>query len=119
MHLSTHARPRPTPRRVGAVLAAGLAGATVIAAVAPSATAAPRPASGDRELSVAIVGNPQMEDIADLTPDLFTAETGITVDYTVLEEGTLREVFPVREERQDLEVWALLAREWSGLPPRS
>ena len=34
-------------------------------------------------------------------------------------EGTLREVFPVREERQDLEVWALLAREWSGLPPRS
>ena len=34
-------------------------------------------------------------------------------------EGTLREVFRVREERQDLEVWALLAREWSGLPPRS
>jgi len=34
-------------------------------------------------------------------------------------EGTLREVFPVREERQDLEVWALLARDWSGLPDRS
>lgn len=33
-------------------------------------------------------------------------------------EGTLREVFRVREERQDLEVWALLAREWSG-PPAS
>jgi ribosomal-protein-serine acetyltransferase len=33
-------------------------------------------------------------------------------------EGTLHEVFPVREERQDLEVWALLDREWSGLPPR-
>ena len=33
-----------------------------------------------------------MEDIANLTPDLFTAETGITVNYTVLEEGTLREV---------------------------
>jgi ribosomal-protein-serine acetyltransferase len=31
-------------------------------------------------------------------------------------EGTLREVFPVREERQDLEVWAVLSREWSGLP---
>ena len=30
-------------------------------------------------------------------------------------EGTLREVFPVREERQDLEVWALLARE-AGWP---
>ncbi|WP_374454015.1 GNAT family N-acetyltransferase [Nocardioides sp.] len=34
-------------------------------------------------------------------------------------EGTLREAFPVRDERQDLEVWALLAREWQGLPPRS
>ena len=33
-------------------------------------------------------------------------------------EGTLREAFPVREERQDLEVWSLLAREWDGLPPR-
>ena len=46
------------------------------------------------ELNVAIVGNPQMEDIAKLTPELFTAETGITVNYTVLEEGTLREVVP-------------------------
>jgi RimJ/RimL family protein N-acetyltransferase len=33
-------------------------------------------------------------------------------------EGTLREIFPVRDERQDLEVWALLAREWDGLPAR-
>ena len=32
-------------------------------------------------------------------------------------EGTLREIFRVREERQDLEVWALLAHEWDGLPP--
>lgn len=34
-------------------------------------------------------------------------------------EGTLREVFPVREERQDLEVWALLASEWTGLPDKT
>jgi RimJ/RimL family protein N-acetyltransferase len=34
-------------------------------------------------------------------------------------EGTLREAFPVRDVRQDLEVWSLLAREWDGLPPRS
>lgn len=54
--------------------------------------AAARPASGGGELNVAIVGNPQMEDIANLTPDLFSAETGIDVNYTVLEEGTLREV---------------------------
>ena len=48
--------------------------------------------AGDRSLNVAIVGNPQMEDIASLTPDLFTAETGIEVNYTVLEEQTLREI---------------------------
>jgi RimJ/RimL family protein N-acetyltransferase len=34
-------------------------------------------------------------------------------------EGTLREAFPVRDERQDLEVWSILSREWAGLPPRS
>ena len=33
-----------------------------------------------------------MEDIANLTPELFTADTGINVNYTVLDEGTLREV---------------------------
>jgi polyol transport system substrate-binding protein len=44
------------------------------------------------EITVAIVGNPQMEDIAALTPELFTADTGITVNYSILEEGTLREV---------------------------
>ena len=47
---------------------------------------------GEKTLNVAIVGNPQMEDIASLTPELFTAETGITVEYTILEEQTLREI---------------------------
>jgi sorbitol/mannitol transport system substrate-binding protein len=47
---------------------------------------------GERSINVAIVGNPQMEDIATLTPDLFTADTGITVNYTLLEEQTLREI---------------------------
>ncbi len=47
---------------------------------------------GDRSINVAIVGNPQMEDIATLTPELFTADTGIDVEYTVLEEQTLREI---------------------------
>ncbi len=50
--------------------------------------------SGGEEvtLNVAIVGNPQMEDIASLTPELFTADTGIAVEYTILEEQTLREI---------------------------
>lgn len=49
-------------------------------------------AMDEREINVAIVGNPQMEDIASLTPELFTKETGITVNYTFLEEQTLREI---------------------------
>jgi sorbitol/mannitol transport system substrate-binding protein len=38
------------------------------------------------------VDNPQMKDIAKLTPELFTAKTGIKVNYTILDEGTLRQV---------------------------
>ena len=49
-------------------------------------------AQDEKTINVAIVGNPQMEDIASLTPELFTAETGINVEYTILEEQTLREI---------------------------
>jgi sorbitol/mannitol transport system substrate-binding protein len=47
---------------------------------------------GSKSINVAIVDNPQMKDIAKLTPSLFTAKSGIKVNYTVLDEGTLREV---------------------------
>jgi polyol transport system substrate-binding protein len=52
------------------------------------------PAAGGKggSINVAIVDNPQMKDIAALTPKLFTAKTGIKVNYTVLDEGTLRQV---------------------------
>src|SRR5512133_819115 len=52
------------------------------------------PAKGGKggSINVAIVDNPQMKDIAALTPKLFTAKTGIKVNYTVLDEGTLRQV---------------------------
>jgi sorbitol/mannitol transport system substrate-binding protein len=48
--------------------------------------------AGGGSINVAIVDNPQMQDIADLTPELFTRQTGIEVNYTVLDEGTLRQV---------------------------
>jgi len=48
--------------------------------------------SGGKSINVAIVDNPQMKDIAKLTPSLFTKKSGIKVNYTVLDEGTLREV---------------------------
>jgi sorbitol/mannitol transport system substrate-binding protein len=43
-------------------------------------------------INVAIVDNPQMKDIAELTPSLFTKKSGTKVNYTILDEGTLREV---------------------------
>ena len=49
-----------------------------------------QPAGGT--INVAIVDNPNEEDLAHLTPSLFTAKTGIRVNYTILDEGTLREV---------------------------
>ena len=52
----------------------------------------PASSSEGGSINVAIVDNPQMQDIADLTPSLFTAKTDIKVNYTVLDEGTLREV---------------------------
>jgi sorbitol/mannitol transport system substrate-binding protein len=48
--------------------------------------------SGSGSINVAIVDNPQMKDIADLTPELFTKKSGIDVNYTILDEGTLRQV---------------------------
>ena len=44
-----------------------------------------------------MVDNPQMKDIAKLTPSLFTKKSGIKVNYTVLDEGTLREVTDARD----------------------
>src|ERR1700754_786959 len=61
---------------IGAALAASASGGT----------------AGGKTISVAIVANPQMQDIASLTPSLFTSKTGIKVKYTILDEGKLREV---------------------------
>ena len=45
-----------------------------------------------KTISVAIVANGQMQDIAKLTPSLFTKKSGIKVKYTILDEGKLRQV---------------------------
>lgn len=87
---------RSTRQTTGArVLGVGLAAALLASACGTGG----EPAGGDGtgggdggSLDVAIVGNPQMEDIASLTPELFTDETGIEVEYTILEEQTLREI---------------------------
>jgi sorbitol/mannitol transport system substrate-binding protein len=72
---------------------------TVAAAetVAPAETVAAAPAettpaaAAGGEITVAIVDNPTMKDIQTLTPDNFTKQTGIKVNYVSLNEQTLRE----------------------------
>jgi sorbitol/mannitol transport system substrate-binding protein len=85
-------RSNATRRRTRRVVAALAAMSAVTAGATAADAGGHRTSGGGGELNVALVANPQMQDIADLTPDLFTAETGITVNYTVLDEGTLREV---------------------------
>jgi sorbitol/mannitol transport system substrate-binding protein len=77
---------------VVSVLATGCGGSS--SSSSSSSTSAGTPASGTKggSINVAIVDNPQMKDIASLTPSLFTSKTGIKVNYTVLDEGTLRQV---------------------------
>src|SRR4029077_2605209 len=70
-------------------LVVALAAVSLVAALV-AATASAR--SNGKTISVAIVANPQMQDIASLTPSLFTAKSGIKVNYTILDEGKLRQV---------------------------
>ena len=42
-------------------------------------------------ITVLMVGNPQMEDLAKVTADTFTKATGITVRFTILPENELRD----------------------------
>ena len=46
---------------------------------------------GGGAINVLMVGNPQMEDIAKLTKDHFTKDTGIEVNFTILPENELRD----------------------------
>src|SRR3954466_13183183 len=46
---------------------------------------------GPNSINVLMVNNPQMVDLQQLTAEHFTAETGITVNYTVLPENDVRD----------------------------
>jgi sorbitol/mannitol transport system substrate-binding protein len=77
-------------RRQSVKVLAGVFVVAIVAVASLAATAMGGPAA--KTISVAIVANPQMTDIASLTPSLFTAKTGIKVNYTILDEGKLRQV---------------------------
>ena len=81
---------RKASRRRHVKVLAGVFVVGIVATASLAATAMGRTAS--KTISVAIVANGQMQDIASLTPSLFTAKTGIKVKYTILDEGKLREV---------------------------
>src|SRR5881227_3159311 len=82
------ARKGSTRRRVKVLVGVFVAGVVALASLAATAIGG----TAAKTISVAIVANPQMQDIASLTPSLFTAKTGIKVKYTILDEGKLREV---------------------------
>jgi sorbitol/mannitol transport system substrate-binding protein len=73
---------------------ATLVGSTFVAliVIAAALAAAASGHTAGKTISVAIVANPQMQDIASLTPSLFTSKTGIKVKYTILDEGKLRQI---------------------------
>ncbi|PRY48945.1 carbohydrate ABC transporter substrate-binding protein (CUT1 family) [Geodermatophilus tzadiensis] len=75
---------RPAPAAVAAVVVAlGVSGCAGWGG-GPSA-------GGPDTINVLMVNNPQMEDLQQLTAEHFTAETGITVNYTVLPENDVRD----------------------------
>src|SRR6476659_11032170 len=85
MHEARNASRRRAVKVLAGLLVVGIVAAAALAATAMGATAG-------KTISVAIVANPQMQDIATLTPSLFTSKTGIKVKYTILDEGKLRQV---------------------------
>jgi len=66
--------------------------AITFAVIAATFAGAAAGRSTAKTISVAIVANGQMQDIARLTPSLFTKKSGIKVKYTILDEGKLRQV---------------------------
>src|SRR3954464_1061510 len=85
MHEGRKGRSGRSVKVLVTVLVAGIVAVASLAATALGSSTA-------KTISVAIVANPQMTDIASLTPSLFTSKTGIKVKYTIPDEGKLRQV---------------------------
>jgi len=81
-------------RRAACVALLPAAAAAVLISCGGSGAAKHDPPKTDRGgvIDVAIVDTPNSEDLARLTPSLFTTRSHIRVSYTKLDEGTLRDV---------------------------
>ncbi len=80
---------KATTRRIA--IAAAAIGSLVLAGCGGAGGSSGGSADGAESINVLMVGNPQMVDIEKLTADSFTADTGITVNYTILPENELRD----------------------------
>ncbi len=82
-----HRRARRTKGRIAVTITMA---ALLVGTTACTAGAGGKSDTG-HSINVLMVNNPQMVDLQKLTADNFTAETGITVNYTVLPENDLRD----------------------------
>jgi sorbitol/mannitol transport system substrate-binding protein len=83
---------KPGRRAPVAALLAGAAAAVLVLISGCSGAGSTGSGSGtDKSITALMVGNPQMEDIAKLTADNFTKQTGISVKFTILPENELRD----------------------------
>ncbi len=80
---------RATTRRI--TIAAAAIGSLVLAGCGGAGGSSGGGGDGAESINVLMVGNPQMVDIETLTADSFTADTGITVNFTILPENELRD----------------------------
>lgn len=78
-------------RRMIHVVAAATAASSLLVACSGAGGSAGSGGGDGKSINVLMVGNPQMEDIAKLTKDTFTKDTGIKVNFTVLPENELRD----------------------------
>ncbi|MGY1693203.1 ABC transporter substrate-binding protein [Geodermatophilus sp. SYSU D01105] len=78
-------------RRGELVLAAAMAGVVAVGVGGCAGWGGGPSGGGPDTIDVLMVNNPQMIDLQQLTAEHFTAETGITVNYTVLPENDVRD----------------------------
>lgn len=80
-----------TPHRRGTRTVALVAASVTVLSACSGAGGGGGEGEDAQSINVLMVNNPQMEDLQALTAENFTAETGITVNYTVLPENEVRD----------------------------
>lgn len=85
-----HRRARRARRSRGRI-AIGVVAVALLASTTACAAGAGGKSDTGHSINVLMVNNPQMVDLQRLTAGTFTAQTGITVNYTVLPENDLRD----------------------------